>query len=49
LVATCRKDREIATLPSIGTRTVEFHVANILRKLGAAKRREAVASASRLG
>ncbi|HET8644645.1 MAG TPA: tetratricopeptide repeat protein, partial [Vicinamibacteria bacterium] len=40
-------DAEIAARLSIGVRTVEFHVANILGKLGAGNRRDAVAIAAR--
>jgi non-specific serine/threonine protein kinase len=42
-------DAEIADRLYIGTRTVEFHVANILGKLGAASRRDAAAIAVRTG
>jgi DNA-binding CsgD family transcriptional regulator len=41
-------DPEIAHLLSIGTRTVESHVASILAKLGAANRRDAVSIACSL-
>jgi DNA-binding NarL/FixJ family response regulator len=40
---------EIADRLYIGTRTVEFHVANILGKLGAEDRRQAAAIAARHG
>lgn len=49
LVAEHRTDREIAAILYIGTRTVEFHVGNILGKLGAENRRQAAAIASCLG
>lgn len=42
-------EREMADHLHIGTRTVEFHVANILSKLGAGNRREAVALAQGSG
>lgn len=42
-------DAEISQRLSIGVRTVEFHVSNILGKLGAGNRREASAIAARLG
>lgn len=42
-------DAEIAERLFIGTRTAEFHVANIMGKLGAANRREATAIAARMG
>ena len=42
-------DAEIAEQLFIGVRTAEFHVANIMGKLGAASRREAIASAARMG
>ena len=41
-------DREIAAILSIGVRTVEFHVANILRKPGVDNRRDARALGARL-
>ncbi len=42
-------DAEIAEQLFIGVRTAEFHVANIMGKLGATSRREAIASAARMG
>jgi DNA-binding CsgD family transcriptional regulator len=49
LVAEGRSDRESATILYISTRTVEFHVANILGKLGAGNRREAATIAAHFG
>ena len=48
LLAQRLTDPEIAACLSIGTRTVETHVANILGKLGVANRREAISAAIRL-
>ena len=42
-------DAEIAEQLFIGVRTAEFHVANIMGKLGASSRREAIATAARMG
>jgi DNA-binding CsgD family transcriptional regulator len=42
-------DREIAAVLGIGVRTVEQHVANILAKLGAANRYQAVTLAPHHG
>ena len=41
-------DAEIADRLYIGVRTVEFHVSNILGKLGVENRREAAALASHI-
>jgi DNA-binding CsgD family transcriptional regulator len=43
------QDREIAGVLGIGVRTVEQHVANILAKLGAADRHQAVTLARHHG
>ena len=42
-------DAEIADQLFIGVRTAEFHVANIMGKLGATSRRDAIATAARMG
>jgi DNA-binding CsgD family transcriptional regulator len=42
-------DAEIADHLYIGIRTAEFHVANVMGKLGAPNRRDATATAARLG
>ena len=42
-------DAEIADQLFIGVRTAEFHVANIIGKLGATSRRDAIATAARMG
>jgi DNA-binding CsgD family transcriptional regulator len=42
-------DAEIAERLFIGIRTVEFHVGNIIGKLGAGNRRDAAAIAARMG
>jgi DNA-binding NarL/FixJ family response regulator len=49
LVAEGRSNREIAKLLFISAKTVSVHVSNILAKLGAAGRTEAVALARRRG
>ena len=42
-------DAEIADHLFIGVRTAEFHVANIIGKLGATSRRDAIATAAKMG
>ncbi|WP_345714280.1 response regulator transcription factor, partial [Kineococcus glutinatus] len=49
LVALGRSNREVAQALSISAKTVSVHVSNILAKLGAAGRTEAVAVARRRG
>jgi len=49
LVAVGHTDREIAVALSIRPRTAEWHVANILRKLGLGSRTAAAAYAIRQG
>jgi DNA-binding CsgD family transcriptional regulator len=49
LLAEHRTDKEIAEALFLGPRTVSTHVANIFNKLGVANRREAAATATRLG
>jgi DNA-binding NarL/FixJ family response regulator len=49
LVAAGRSNKEIASRLFISTKTVSVHVSNILAKLGAAGRTEAVAIARRRG
>jgi DNA-binding NarL/FixJ family response regulator len=48
LIAAGRTNREIATRLFVGEKTVATHVSNILGKLGASNRVEAVAIASRV-
>lgn len=49
LVAAGQRNREIATELTVSIKTVEFHLSNILGKLGARSRTEAVVRAWRLG
>jgi DNA-binding NarL/FixJ family response regulator len=49
LMATSRLNREIAQSLGLSTRTVELHVSNILSKLHARSRLDAVIKAQRLG
>ena len=49
LLANRLSDGEIGSLLYIGTRTAEFHVANVIGKLGVANRRETAAVASQRG
>lgn len=49
LIIAGRRNAEIATELSISLRTAEFHVSNILSKLGARSRTDAIAKARRLG
>ena len=49
LLANRLSDREIGSLLYIGTRTAEFHVVNVIGKLGVANRRETAAVASQRG
>jgi DNA-binding NarL/FixJ family response regulator len=49
LVAAGRSDKEIATTLGISTLTASRHLANILRKMGAASRTEASVRAIREG
>ena len=49
LLATGLRNQEIADRLVVSQRTVDHHVASILRKLGAGTRREAIKEAVRLG
>lgn len=49
LVAAGRRNREIAESLKVSIKTVEFHLSNILSKLGAQSRTEAVVRAWRTG
>ena len=49
LVAEGRSNREVAAQLFISAKTVSVHVSNLMAKLGAASRTEAVAVARRLG
>jgi NarL family two-component system response regulator LiaR len=49
LVAAGRRNREIAELLRVSVKTVEFHLSNILGKLNAQSRTEAVVRAWQVG
>ncbi|HET6211528.1 MAG TPA: response regulator transcription factor [Micromonosporaceae bacterium] len=49
LVAAGRRNREIAEVLKVSVKTVEFHLSNILGKLGAQSRTEAVVRAWQTG
>jgi DNA-binding NarL/FixJ family response regulator len=49
LVAAGRRNREIAATLKVSVKTVEFHLSNILGKLGAQSRTEAVVRAWQTG
>jgi len=49
LLASCRRNKEIAEGLGISVKTVEFHVSRLLEKLGARSRTEAIRIAVQLG
>jgi len=49
LVAAGRRNRQIAEALKISVKTIEFHLSNILQKLGAQSRTEAVVRAWQAG
>jgi len=49
LIAQGRKSKEVAESLFISKRTVEYHLANVYFKLGAANRIQAILAASRMG